>query len=165
MGYVHLAGASREAGAGQQKATASLAMIFWDRKLCWEGCFLQWGTGTSEAHRRLCGAELAAAARAHWVVLTCSGIPTRCPNSHGKMQRVRPLVQEASAAGWSERFRLCNGEVNKHRGKPVWKQKLALDKLLSLHSHDASLPAHRFGFFNFFFPFSFSWMLVKTRVT
>lgn len=62
-------------------------------------------------------------------------------------------MQEASAAGWSEHFRLCNGEVNKQRGKPVWKQKLALDKLLSLHSHDASLTAHRLGFFNFFFPF------------
>lgn len=92
---------------------------------------------------------------AHWVVLTCSGIPTRCPNSHGKIRRVRQLVQEASAAGWSERFRLCNGEVNQQRGKPVWKQKLALDKLLSLHSHDASLTAHRLGFLDFFFLFLF----------
>lgn len=44
---------------------------------------------------RLCRAALATAAHAHWVVLTWFGIPTRCPDSHGKNQRVRRLVQEA----------------------------------------------------------------------
>lgn len=64
-------------------------------------------------------------------------------------------MQEVSTAGWSERFCLCNGEVNQQRGKPVWKQKLALEKLLSLHSHDASLTAHRLGFLKIFFSFLF----------
>lgn len=45
----------------------------------------------------------------------------------------RRLVQEASALlGGACVFCLCNGEVNKQRGKPVWKQKLALGEQLGL---------------------------------
>lgn len=148
MSTLQMLGANWEAGASQQEATASLVMLFWETLLggilfCSGGLL----PGSLIEARRPCGAELAAAAQVHWAVLTCSGIPTRCPNSHGKIRRVRQLVQEASAAGWSECSRLCNGQVNQQRGKPVWKQKLALDKLLSLHSHDASLTVHRLGFF------------------
>lgn len=164
MSTLQVLGASREARASQHEATASLVMLFWEKKtLLGEDLFCSGVlfAGRLIEARRSCGAELASAAQAHWVELTCSGIPMRCPNSHGKIWRVRQLVQEASAAGWSERFCLCNGEVNQQRGKPVWKQKLALDKLLSLHSHDASLTVHRLGFLKLFFPFSFSWMGVK----
>lgn len=156
MSTLQMLGANREAGASQQGATASLVMLFWEtagRDLFCSGGLLP---GSLIEARRPCGAELATAAQVHWAVLTCSGNPTRCPNSHGKIRRVRQLVQEASAAGWSERSRLCNGQVNQQRGKPVWKPKLALDKLLSLHSHDASLTVHRLGFFKVFFsPFLF----------
>lgn len=169
-GYVHLADAGGKQGGGGEPARGHsiTADAFWGKETLLGGIFFCSGGllpgRLIEARRLLCGAELAAAAQAHWVVLTCSGIPTRCPNSHGKIQRVKQLVQEVSAAGWSERFRLCNGEVNQQRGKTVWKQKLALDKLLSLHSHDASLPAHRLGFFKIYSLFFFL-DACQTRVT
>jgi len=86
-------------------------------------------------------------------VLTWAGIPTRCPDSHGKNRRARQLAQEASTLLGGACVFACvmNGKVNEQRGKPVRKQKLALGEQLRLHSHDASLTGHRLAFLFFLF--------------
>lgn len=100
MFNLQMLGTSRKSGASQQEVTASLttAPLGKENLLGGWGFFCSTGLllGRLVQARRLCGAVLATGAHACWVVLTWFGIPTRCPDSHGKNRRVRWLVQEAS---------------------------------------------------------------------
>lgn len=113
-------GASSEAGARQRQATASLTTAPLGKENALGGYFfcsvglLPERLAPAGRLRRAAPAIGAPACR---VVFTWFGIPTRCPDSHGKNRRVRRLVQETSAAGWSVHFCLCNGEVKQQRGK------------------------------------------------
>lgn len=97
---LQMLGASSEAGVSQRAATVSLLMAPLGKENLLGGvifCSAGLLPGRLVRAGRLHRATLAIGAHARWVVLTWFGISTRCPDSHGKKQRVRQLVQEASA--------------------------------------------------------------------